>query len=101
MMFTRRHLDPKRPTVFDRRVDTPPNLTYGILIGRVPSHRHQVARFIIETPYIMHMAHYLVRPTRQSHIIAQTIVLKSDGRRSNLDLQVHYMKVGIHREGMA
>jgi hypothetical protein len=68
MMFTHRHLDPKRPTAFDRRVDTPPNLTYGILIGRIPSHRHQVAGFTIETPYNMQVAHYLVRPTRQSHI---------------------------------
>jgi hypothetical protein len=44
------------PTIFDRRVDTPPNLTYNILIGRVPSHRHQVAGFTIETPYIREFA---------------------------------------------
>ena len=77
MMFTRRHLDPKRPTVFDRRVDTPLNLTYGILIGRVPSHRHQGAGFTIETPYIMQVAHYLVRPTRQSHIIDPPIAAQT------------------------
>jgi hypothetical protein len=57
MVFTRRHLDEKPPTPFDRRVSLPPNLTYGVLIGRITSHSHRISGFYIPTPSILEVAH--------------------------------------------
>ncbi|KAJ6629611.1 hypothetical protein B0H10DRAFT_2208573 [Mycena sp. CBHHK59/15] len=54
---------------FDRRVTRPPNWTYGVLIGCIPSHSHHISGFYITTPGILQVAHYLVRPGTQSLII--------------------------------
>jgi hypothetical protein len=86
MVFTHCHLNEKPPTVFDCRVILPPNLTYGVLIGRIPSDSHRVSGFYITEPCIMQVPHYLVRPGRQSLIIGKSLkeVRELEEKRGNL-----------------
>jgi hypothetical protein len=69
MMFTHRHPRGKLPTIVDRRVEMSPNLTYGLLIGCVPTYRYQDIEFSIDAAWVRQVAHYLVWPISQSHII--------------------------------
>lgn len=68
-MFTHRHLDRKRPTVFDRHITSSQILPYSVLEGQAPSHKGQIPGLSISKLSIMQVGDYLVWVGRQSQII--------------------------------